>query len=335
MREQNTGVLRKFRIDAVLKADLDPLYRKNNWRGLLGWMGDLATIAGAIWMTRLTPYAYPLTVLIVGSRQRALASLLHEAAHLTLARNGRLNRFIGEYLSGLPVFQDFESYRQSHVMSHHRFLGDPTRDPDYIYYIDSGLQRAEDRFEFCFGHVLRTLMLLNVFSYANYLVRHRVASLLKSRRGAIKLILVHAFLLAVLGIATNPAGYLLFWLIPYLTSFQVIGWLSEVSEHFGLFGRETDELLMTRNRFPSWWERWFIGMHGDNLHLTHHLLAAIPYWNLPAAHRILMRDEHYARANARTGGIVSRGSHPLSVMEQILEGYKAPATPSHAPQSNS
>ncbi|MCW3641598.1 fatty acid desaturase, partial [Burkholderia cenocepacia] len=100
-----------------------PLYEKNNWRGLLGWAGDVAMIAGAIWLARLMPYAYPLTVLVIGSRQRALASLLHEAAHLTLARNRRLNRFIGEYLSGLPVFQDFDAYRQSHVQSHHRFLG--------------------------------------------------------------------------------------------------------------------------------------------------------------------------------------------------------------------
>ncbi|KVT75652.1 fatty acid desaturase [Burkholderia territorii] len=334
MHDQAAGVLRKFRIDAALKADLDPLYEKNNWRGLLGWAGDVAVIAGAIWIARLTPYAYPLSVLVIGSRQRALASLLHEAAHLTLARNRRLNRFIGEYLSGLPVFQDFDAYRQSHVQSHHRFLGDPARDPDYRYYIESGLQRTEDRFAFCFGHVLRTLLLLNVPSYANYLVRHRVASLLRSRRGAIRLLLVHAVLFSLLGVATGPAGYLLFWLIPYLTAFQVIGWLSEVSEHFGLFGKETDELRMTRNRFPSWWERAFIGMHGDNLHLTHHLLAAIPYWNLPTAHRILMQDESYARANARTGGIVSRGRRPQSVMEQILNGYRPPADARRAPHAN-
>ncbi|KVA53008.1 fatty acid desaturase [Burkholderia cepacia] len=334
MHDQAAGVLRKFRIDATLKGDLDPLYEKNNWRGLLGWAGDVAMIAGAIWLTRLTPYAYPLTVLVIGSRQRALASLLHEAAHLTLARNRRLNRFIGEYLAGLLVFQDFEAYRQSHVQSHHRFLGDPVRDPDYRYYIESGLQRTEDRFSFFFGHVLRTLLLLNVPSYANYLVRHRVAALLRSRRGAIKLLSVHAILLTILTISTGPIGYLLFWLIPYLTAFQVIGWLSEVSEHFGLFGKETDELLMTRNRFPSWWERALIGMHGDNLHLTHHLLAAIPYWNLRAAHRILMQDERYARANFHTGGIVSRGQHPQSVMEQIFDSYRPTAAAPRTPNAN-
>ncbi|AUH53483.1 fatty acid desaturase [Chromobacterium sp. ATCC 53434] len=333
MRDQSLGLLSKFRICDEIKADLAHLYTRNNWRWVLSWGSDIAVIAAAIGLSQLTPYAYPLTILLIGSRQRALASLLHDASHLTLTRNHRLSRFIGQYLTGLPVFQDFDSYRHSHVQMHHRFLGDPNRDPDYIYYIESGLQGTEDRFEFFFRHFLRTLALLKVFEYLNYLIRHRIASLFRSPVGAIQLLTVHACLFMILYAATGPTGYLLFWLLPYLTSFQIIGWLSEVSEHFGLFGKESNELRMTRNRFPSWWERLFIGMHGDNLHLTHHLLAAIPYWNLHAAHKILMQDEQYALANSRTGGILSRGQHPSSVIGQILDGYRTPAAATHSTSS--
>jgi hypothetical protein len=63
---------------------------------------------------------------------------------------------------------------------------------------------------------------------------------------------------------------------------------------------------VTRNRFPAWWERVFIDMHGDNLQLTHHLLPGIPHWNLQKAHRILTRDECHAAANGQADGIISR-----------------------------
>ncbi|WP_210252887.1 fatty acid desaturase [Rhizobium sp. ICMP 5592] len=74
------------------------------------------------------------------------------------------------------------------------------------------------------------------------------------------------------------------------------------SEHFGLLGKEDDELLVTRNRFPAWWEQVFIGMHGNNLHFTHHLLPGIPYWNLT-------HDERCAVANEQAGGIISRDKY--------------------------
>ncbi|NTG47941.1 fatty acid desaturase family protein [Agrobacterium rhizogenes] len=330
MEKEAKETLNKFRFSSAIKADLKLLYANNDWHWLLGWTADILVIAIAVGLFKLSPYAYPLTILLIGSRQRAFASLLHEAAHMTLARNRRLSRFIGQYLTGLPVFQDFDSYHHSHVKMHHHYLGDPHKDPDYIYYIESGLQRAEDRFEFVFKHLLKTVFLLKVISYLNYLIRHRLAALLGSPIGAIKLLSVHAVIFAIFFAAAGPSGYVLFWLIPYLTTFQIIGWLSEVSEHFGLLGKEDDELLVTRNRFPAWWERAFIGMHGDNLHLTHHLLPGIPYWNLQKAHRILMRDERYAVANGQTGGIISRGKYPRSVMRQILDGYRAQRPTAHS-----
>jgi fatty acid desaturase len=326
MPEETTEALDKFRYSGAIKANLKPLYATNNWRWLIGWLADMAVIAVAAVLSKLSPYAYPLTILLIGSRQRALASLLHEAAHSTIARNRQLCRFIGQYLTGLPVFQDFNAYHHSHVKMHHHYLGDPHRDPDYIYYIESGLQRAEDRFDFVFKHLLKTVFLLKVLSYLSYLIRHRLAALFASPLGAFKLLLVHSVIFAIFFPVAGASGYALFWLVPYLTTFQIIGWLSEVSEHFGLLGKEKDELLATRNRFPAWWERIFVGMHGDNLHLTHHLLPGIPHWNLHKAHRMLMNDERYAAANAQTGGIISRGKHPRSVMRQILDSYRGQQT---------
>ncbi|WXF88798.1 guanitoxin biosynthesis L-arginine gamma (S) hydroxylase [Pseudomonas syringae pv. atrofaciens] len=314
--------VQRFHCKNALKLELTCLYKKNNWRWLLGWSGDVLVIVCAVALTQWSLYAYPLSVLTIGSRQRALASLVHEAAHLTLTQSRRLSYAIGHYLTGLPIFQDYEAYRHSHVHMHHHHLGDADKDPDYRYYIESGLQATEDRFDFMFNHLLRTVLFLNIFSYLRYLVIHRLGALLKSPRKALTLIAVHAVLFSLFYATTGVYGYLMFWLVPYLTAFQVIGWLSEVSEHFGLFGREQEALRITRNRFPSWWERLFIGMHGDNLHLTHHLFAGIPYWNLHKAHSILLQDPDYAEANLAKGGIISGRRDTQSVMRQILSIYR-------------
>ncbi|MDU8575561.1 fatty acid desaturase family protein [Pseudomonas syringae] len=314
--------VQRFHCNDALKFELMRLYKKNNWRWLLGWSGDIIVIASAVALTQWSLYAYPLSVLIIGSRQRALASLVHEAAHLTLTQSRSLSYAIGHYLTGLPIFQDYEAYRHSHVHLHHHHLGDADKDPDYRYYIDSGLQATVDRFDFMFNHLLKTVLLLNIFSYLRYLVIHRLGALFKSPRKALTLIAVHAVLFSLFYATTGLYGYLMFWLVPYLTAFQVIGWLSEVSEHFGLFGKEREALRITRNRFPSWWERLFIGMHGDNLHLTHHLFAGIPYWNLYKAHCILLQDASYAAVNQVKGGIISGRRDRQSVIRQILNIYR-------------
>src|SRR4051812_763967 len=63
----------------------------------------------------------------------------------------------------------------------------------------------------------------------------------------LKLLAVHTVLLLVFSYFVGPWAYVLFWLVPYFTVFQVIGWLSEVSEHFAMFGLYQEEVQLTRN----------------------------------------------------------------------------------------
>ncbi|WP_203563787.1 fatty acid desaturase [Deefgea sp. CFH1-16] len=49
----------------------------------------------------------------------------------------------------------------------------------------------------------------------------------------------------------------------------------------------------------------FIGAHCDYLHLTHHLLPGIPFWNLKKATEILREDNEFEVWDDQWGGIFS------------------------------
>jgi len=315
--------INRFDPAVEVRLRLRPLYKKDNWHCFLGLFIDLVVIAIAVFLACHYSYLYPLAILFIGSRQRALASLLHEAAHMTLTQSKKLNKFIGEFVLGYPIFQNYEAYRRSHVQLHHHNLGDRHKDPDHRYYIESGLYRAQDRFDFLVNHLLKSVTLANTHQYFLYLVRNRAGEMLHNPLQGVKLILVHALIWLIFSYFIGPWGYLVFWLIPYFTVFQVIGWFSEISEHFGMFGLSNDEVKLTRNRFPTLIERSLIGMHGDNYHLTHHLFAGIPFWNLKHAHEVLMDDENYAAANEGCGGIFTAKGDAKSSIHQIFEAYRS------------
>ena len=318
MQQMSSPEYAVYRFSRDIRARLAPLKTLNNTAGPRAILADWIVIVGAITLSELTIWALPLTLLLIGSRQRALASLLHEGAHGVLAKSRELNRFLAEWTAGYPIFQIFDSYRHSHVEGHHKHLGDPYHDPDLGHYIMTGLYDVRDRHDFFWKHFLKTVIFLNVPHYLRYLVEHRLGNVLRDPTTLVRLAATHAIITVALGLTVGWHGYVLYWLLPFLTTFQVIGWLSEIAEHYDLFSKADTSLAISRNRFPTWWERAFIGMHADNYHLTHHLFPLVPFWNLPKAHGVLMADENYARLNTDVGGIVSAPLGRRSVLSIIM-----------------
>lgn len=322
----------KHEFSDEIRARIKQLLTLNNWNGPFGLATDVFVIAVAAWAACQSMWLYPPAVLIIGARQRALASLLHESCHKTLMKNRSLNDFVGRWLAGFPIFQSHRAYVRSHVLLHHSFLGDAQRDPDYINYLESGLFEVRDRLDFLLRFVFRTALLLNVGSYLKYLGAHRLKGLASERSEWIGLLAVQAILATLFTFAAGPFGYLVFWIVPFLTSFQVIGWFSEIAEHYPLMRTADSTLTITRNRFPTWVERLVIGMHGDNYHLVHHLHAGVPFWNLAAADRVLMSDPAYAAVNQNAGGIFTATTGRRSVLRSILHDIRIGANAQSAPR---
>ena len=84
-----TFVRQRHPFDRSIKKRLMSLRKLDNWHGLVALFYDYAVIAAAIYFFWLTPWAYPVSVILIGSRQRALATILHEAAHQCLVKSSK------------------------------------------------------------------------------------------------------------------------------------------------------------------------------------------------------------------------------------------------------
>ncbi|MBP2000762.1 fatty acid desaturase [Paenibacillus shirakamiensis] len=307
-----------------IKQQLKPLSKSNNYRAFVGIMYDYFIIFVAIVLSQYNLYFYIISLVVIGSRQRALATILHDASHLCLAKNRKLNYVLGTLFSGYLIGQEFNLYKDSHVKGHHTHLGDPQKDPDYQFHIEAGLYKLKSERHFLNKYVLRPLFLLNIFSYAYYVFRYRMMQFRTYPRQYMHMLLLWIGIIGILAYMGCIKELFMYWIVPYFTTFMVIGWFIELAEHYPLVLDTKKSIKMTRNRFSHWLEAFFLSIHAENYHLTHHLQSSIPYWNIAKAHQIMLKDNTYAELNSLMGGVFisSNSNRPLII--DLLTTSKLP-----------
>jgi fatty acid desaturase len=309
--------LANTRFSADITAELQRLSVSDNWHSIVAVLAGYAIIAGAVVAGEASLWLYPLAVLVIGARQRALTTILHDAAHGRAARTKWINWLAGSYLSGYLIFQAFRPYRQSHVIQHHWYLGDAAHDPDFQLYLSSGLYHAMTPRRFLWRHVFPTLFMVNALEYLWYVTKHRSIALVRSKGESVCFAVFWACLLLLVHAFDGWRLFLMYWLVPYATSFVIIGRFIEIAEHYPMLGsRGADSVLRSaRNRFSHPLEALFFSMHQENYHLVHHLRPDIPFWNLEKAHLKMLEDPEYRSINRGFGGIfLSRAGRPSLIL---------------------
>lgn len=333
--------LKRHSFSSDIHQQIQPLFQLNNYMGILAVLRDHFVVAVSIaicllaweYSAILGGITYVLTLIVIASVMRGLADVLHSSTHMILAKNYHLNYLLGTYFSGYLVFQTYRRYRQSHCRGHHKHLGDVEKDPDLKYYASQGLLNIFSKKEFLNKYLLPNFFLLKLPSNLHYLITQRLlVPDFKSQKQDIKneYYFFIAFWVSIVGLSIyfGLFGYLLlFWIVPYVTTFQMLNCTIEVFEHYPIVVHSTKEIYMTRNRNGNALERFLSGVHDENLHLVHHLFAGIPSWNLRKVHNILLQDEEYRFINERCGGIITPskiGGKPLLVsMFEPLEKYQS------------
>lgn len=251
---------------------------------------DVGLWIGAAWASALVlarssaagAVVYAIALLVIGSRFRAIGNMVHETCHRTLVRGPRANIMLGHLLSFVD-FTDYETYCHDH-RSHHRYLGDPERDRDY---------RPRKRLFDVPGptlwkHVVRPLLLVHIPSYVDPVI-YRAADPRWVRGARV------AYLAGLLALGAFVIGWtqlLLYYLVPYLTSYQMFRYWSDAADHAGLM-EHADYFDRTRNHdLPLL--NWLVFPHSDQYHLVHHLYPAVPTTRLAVVHRVLLTDPEYA-----------------------------------------
>lgn len=302
-----------------IRALIRPMSRRDNRLNWLFLAVDWSVVAGAVAVHLLVPgvVVYLLAVAVIGSRMRALANLLHEAAHRKLFRNRLLNDAVGTGLCAAPILIGYRRYLADHKL-HHRNLWRNARDPDLaLYELTNTVDATRGR-----------------GSFAAFVVKHVVFVVVPllpwwrlwrdTRRAPTRFLVLIVFTLVGVGLVlTAPtliAEIVVYcWMVPWFTSFQSITYWAELGEHGGL--RSHGWSWGSRNWRGNIVTRWVIGSHSDDLyHLLHHWFPAVPHHRLRGLDGECRSRWFDYRNRSRCAGFFAGNGSGTSVLRDIWRG---------------
>lgn len=263
------------------------------WLVLHCW-GTIALAIGlfALWPNPLT---FVVAVAVIGSRQLGLAILMHEAAHNALFKSRGLNDFVGEWLCGRPILAELGAYRHYHL-THHRFT-QTDKDPDLVLSEKFPTTRASMKRKFMrdltgqtgFKQLMSQIM-MSVRLAGDDEAREAATTDFAQAFKALELwksFPVFIGVIVLLGWVGEWWYGLAFWLLPFLTWFQLVLRIRNIAEH-GATERSENPLQNVRTTRANLLERLFVAPYWVNYHLEHHMVMHVPCWRLPAMHQLLM-----------------------------------------------
>ncbi|MEO5839166.1 MAG: fatty acid desaturase family protein [Acidimicrobiales bacterium] len=264
------------RLRTELRADLRRIPNAANALTVVSlWLQIALVIGGATWLHH--PVVWVLAFLLMGRAFSQLLILGHEAAHLLLFSNRRVNDFVGKWLLDYPGLVPFEIYRKGH-MAHHKDEMGPD-EPDKALYAPYPITRAS----------LRRKLTRDAFFVSGWKNLWPLLGALRSRTGrpiALKILAAQLVLIAAFTALGRPELYVFLWLAPWMTVWRVINRLRAIAEHGGMI-RSTDRRQTTHHVQQSAVARFALVPYNTGWHLAHHVDVGIPYRNLPALHREL------------------------------------------------
>lgn len=228
-----------------------------------------------------------LALLIISSRLRAFENLVHEASHNNLFQTARTHSEL-EFLYAFPVFRLLDDYKSSHLI-HHKFLGDPVKDPDIVRLQEIGLHKIRDSPTYYLFGLPATGYLVYEYAKTTFL-EFWISS--KSR------ISKTVYWTAILGLVTYTSAWRLFalyYLAPLFLILSTTRYWAEASEHLGM--DLTSPFANSRNNLGLW-HKWYQHPHNDGYHAVHHLYAQVPFHRLPEVHELLMKENKDYRDTA-------------------------------------
>ncbi|MGO4475270.1 fatty acid desaturase family protein [Massilia sp. 2TAF26] len=274
------------------------------WRMLAFNWGLIAACFGLV-MWHPNPLTVALALIVLGGRQLGLGILMHETAHRSLFRTAALNEWVGQWLCAAPMFVELGIYRRYHFTHHQQAGTDGDPDlPNYEHYPVSPASLRRKLLRDLSGRsglrAFAALMLLYAsadqrsgYSYRAGAGEKRVLSARTLLRNSWRCALANALMLAACAAAGQAWTYLL-WPVAWLTTYMLYSRIRNAAEHGALPGtREPDIWRNTRTVLASWWERLTVAPNYVNYHFEHHLVPAVPAWQLPRFHRWLREHGAY------------------------------------------
>ena len=277
--------------------EIRPLAERSDWMGawlILHCWGTIA-LAVAVFAWLPNPVTFVLAVMIIGSRQLGLAILMHEAAHNALFKTRAINEFVGEWLCGRPILAELAAYRHYHL-THHRFT-QTDKDPDLSLSSKFPTTHASLKRKFIrdltgqtgvkqlAGQIAMSFRLAGD-DEAIEAANSDFAQAFKAR-DLWKSLPVFLGIMVVFSLIGDWWWGLAFWLLPFLTWFQLVLRVRNIAEH-GATEQSENPLQNVRTTQAGPIARALVAPYWVNYHLEHHMVMHVPCWKLKKMHRALI-----------------------------------------------
>jgi fatty acid desaturase len=289
-------------------ALVQELNRTQDWRSALSVLTTIAMIACTAWLAVLWwPWAIVPAMFVMVSRQHSLAILAHDATHYRLFGNRLANEIVGR-LCGYPIGVSMCTYRVVHRLHHNHLY--TKADPDIP--LMGGYPRGR-------WYLVKKLLtdLAGLTAHKNYAYFFGAPAVNTETNKAVNPLgdtsprlrqqaltdrwIMVGVQVAMLGAAIATGWwleYLLLWVLPLVTLFQVLLRVRAVLEHGAPAGYSTVQEAARTNLCPAWLA-WILFPHNVNYHIEHHLYPAIPHYKLRRAHALLVESGALAGAEVR------------------------------------
>lgn len=245
-------------------------------------------IAGAMALYAFIPNVFTLllSIVLIGGRQLGLAVLMHEGSHGMLFKTRQMNERITQWFTAWPIILNVYAYRVRH-MAHHRFTRTEKDPENYLYtpfpVVKSSMARKilRDLTGIVF---LRTT--IGIFRFLWGEKKGRSVRILGFYTGPI---LFNILMAAGFAFADRIDLYLLLWLLPMATTYQLFLRIRNIAEHATMPDLE-NPLQNSRTTYAGLVERLTVAPYYVNFHVEHHLLPYVPCYRLPAIHKIMLEQ---------------------------------------------
>lgn len=286
---------------AVEIEDIRVLSKVSSWRGLFAvfseWLIMFAAILFSIRFNNLP--AYFLAWIIIGTRMYALYSLLHDGIHYLLFPNKQVNDWICRLFLCWPLFISLNRIRKFHL-AHHQYLKTPD-DPEAVHlqYKEFQFPLSSSGLAFTF---LKDISGFNFLFYKGSKILRSLSPALNSKKDQNKntagaqgqfdwgMVLYYTVIAVTLIYWHQELRFVTYWIVPYITIYQVLNRIRLSTEHFHL---PEEKLFQTRTVKLNLAERIVFSPHNLGYHTEHHLYPSVPFYRLPALHKKLMDAASY------------------------------------------
>ena len=278
-------------LEVISKEQYEEIKEKQDWRNVLSISSNWLQMSAAMALFFFYPnvITFLVALVIIGSRQFALAVLAHDAAHNLLFANNKVNDWAGQWFCAYPIFQDNRVYRPYHL-KHHRHT-ETDDDPDLV--LSSPFPITKRSF---IRKVFRDLTgitgvkrywgsLSSIFRTKGDNVFNKISKTSNKLHG---FLISNLIIFVLISTTMHWSLFLLLWWLPSFTYYSLIIRIRNISEHAVTPGN--NDFDNTRTTKSTVLTRFLMVPHNVNYHLEHHLFTRCPWYNLPKAHSMMIEN---------------------------------------------